>query len=593
MKNNTFVAVLFRGLERFFHSLYIWKQKVSPVLHLIVIAEVYGCAASSVFHMLMSECRIGIHYGDKALSSWWIFLRRDFMLQIKNVSITHKKDSRCLIQNLHFVLNAGDKAVLIGEEGNGKSTILKWIFNPLLVEGYAEAEGERFFAGECLGYLPQELEKEDAERTVCEYFMEDAAFWEQTPRELGELAKKLQLSMDFYYRSQKMKTLSGGERIKVQMARILIANPSVLLLDEPSNDIDISTLEWLEQLILDWDEMVLFISHDETLIENTANKIIHIEQIRRKTLSRFTVADMTYQDYISGRKARINNQMRQAGNDKRMEQTRQEKYRRIQQKVEQNLRSISRQDPSGGRLLKKKMKAVKSLEKRYEREAENMAKMPEEEEALFVKFGEAIRIPSAKMILDFKLSCLASPDLEGEGRILARDIVLKIRGPEKICIIGKNGAGKSTLLKKIAAELLERKDMKAAYMPQNYEELLDGTLNPVEYLQTTGEKEELTRIRTYLGAMKYTADEMQRPLSELSGGQKAKVLLLKMSLSGAEVLILDEPTRNFSPLSNPVIREVLAAYKGAVISVSHDRKFIREVCSVVYILSEKGLERAE
>ena len=114
---------------------------------------------------------------------------------------------------------------------------------------------------------------------------------------------------------------------------------------------------------------------------------------------------------------------------------------------------------------------------------------------------------------------------------------------------------------------------------------------PVEYLCTTGEKEELTRIRTYLGSMKYTADEMSHPTAELSGGQKAKVFLLKLSLSGADVLILDEPTRNFSPLSNPVIRSVLKAYGGTIISVSHDRKYIEEVCDTVYELTPRGLLR--
>ena len=99
----------------------------------------------------------------------------------------------------------------------------------------------------------------------------------------------------------------------------------------------------------------------------------------------------------------------------------------------------------------------------------------------------------------------------------------------------------------------------------------------------------MTRIRTYLGALKYTAVEMDHSIRELSGGQKAKVLLLKMSLSNANVLILDEPTRNFSPLSGPVIRQMLAACPGAIISMSHDRKYIMEVCEKVYRLETHGL----
>ena len=126
-------------------------------------------------------------------------------------------------------------------------------------------------------------------------------------------------------------------------------------------------------------------------------------------------------------------------------------------------------------------------------------------------------------------------------------------------------------------------------MPQNYEDMLDMDKSPVEFLSKTGDKEELTRIRTYLGALKYTADEMDHPIRELSGGQRAKTLLLKMSMSGANVLILDEPTRNFSPLSGPVIRRMLAGFEGAIISVSHDRKYIAEVCDTVYRLDDTGL----
>ena len=128
-------------------------------------------------------------------------------------------------------------------------------------------------------------------------------------------------------------------------------------------------------------------------------------------------------------------------------------------------------------------------------------------------------------------------------------------------------------------------------MPQNYEELLDGEQTPVEFLAPSGEKEDRTRVRTFLGSLRYTVEETERPIRELSGGQKAKVLLLKMSLTETDVLLLDEPTRNFSPLSGPEIRAILRSFPGAILSVSHDRKFIREVCGVVYRLTETGLDR--
>lgn len=506
------------------------------------------------------------------------------MLQIKDLTITHKKDLRTIVEKFCFVLNAGDKAVLIGEEGNGKSTLLRWICAPATIESYAEAEGSCIHTGEKLGYLPQELPIGDWSKSVYEFFSEEELFWDQDPKERSDLARKLHFAPDFFYNDREMGSLSGGEKVKIQLARILTGKPTILLLDEPSNDIDIETLEWLEGFIAESELPVLFVSHDETLIERTANVVIHLEQIRRKTVCRYTIAHMSYRDYMEQRETGMRKQLQEAQNDRRQEKIKQEKLRRIMEKVEHDQANISRQDPAGGRLLKKKMKSVKSMERRFERETEDMTKMPEAEEAIFLKFGQDIRMPAGKVVLDFYCDRLMAKEA-----LLAENIRLFVKGAEKVCIVGKNGVGKTTLLRQIAAALMTREDIRAAYMPQNYEEQLDLSQTPIDYLCTVGDKEERTRIRTFLGSMKYTAEEMNHAISELSGGQKAKVLLLKMSLSGADVLILDEPTRNFSPLSNPVIRDVLRGYGGTIISVSHDRKFISEVCGRVYELTEEGL----
>ncbi len=509
------------------------------------------------------------------------------MLQIKNLCFTHKKDLREILKDFTCVLNHGDKAVIIGEEGNGKSTLLKWIYDPELIEEYVEASGERIANKERLGYLPQELSPSDRSKSVYEFFTEEPLFSDLSPKELRKYAKDFHIPADFFYSDQKMETLSGGEKVKAQMLRLLIGQPTVLLLDEPSNDLDIETLEWLETLINGWPYIVLYISHDETLIENTATMVIHLEQIRRKTLSRYTIANMPYLQYKEERLAKFEKQEQQALNDRREKQIRDEKFRKIYQRVDHEQAAVSRQDPAGGRLLKKKMHTVQALKRRFEREDETMTQMPEQENAIFFKLGNKdSQIPAGKTVIEYSLEKLYTP---GHERCLSSHIGLQIRGSEKIAIIGSNGAGKTTLLRKIAEELLAREDIRAEYMPQNYEDLLNLRISPVEFLDDSGDKSRRTQIRTYLGALKYTADEMDHPIAELSGGQKAKVLLLKMSLSNANVLILDEPTRNFSPLSGPVIRRMISGFPGAVISISHDRKFIEEVCTKVYRLTEKGL----
>ncbi|MBE5831186.1 MAG: ABC-F family ATP-binding cassette domain-containing protein [Butyrivibrio sp.] len=511
------------------------------------------------------------------------------MLQIKDLTITHRGDLRIILEKFSVVLNDGDKAVIIGEEGNGKSTLMKWIYDPELAAEYTECEGERVTAKEVLGYLPQELPETDRTKTLYEYFSQAQLFYDKNPKELSEMAAEFQVPADFFYSDQNMGSLSGGEKVKAQLMRLLMDKPTVLLLDEPSNDIDISTLELLEKLINGWKHIVLFISHDETLIENTANVIIHIEQIMRKTKSRYTVVKDNYRNYIERRAENFERQEQQAINDRKEKKRRDEKYARVYNSVDHALTNISKgARDSVAKNLKDKMHTVKAMGKRFEKEDENMTKMPEQEEAIFFKLGnDSAQMPAGKTVIEYKLDELKTPD---GTRVLAKDIFLRVRGPEKICIVGTNGAGKTTLLKRMAEELLSRKDIKAQYMPQNYEELLNLDVTPVEFLDDTGDKSVRTRIRTYLGSLKYTAEEMDHPIRELSGGQKAKVLLLKMSLSDANVLILDEPTRNFSPLSGPVIRKMIASFPGAVISISHDRKYIDEVCTKTYTLTDKGLQ---
>ena len=530
--------------------------------------------------------KVGPVFGLECLKTGFSFYKGDNILQIKHLTVTHKKDLHTLLEDVSFVLEQGDKMAVIGEEGNGKSTLLKLIYEPDIAEAYVEYQGEILTGNAVIGYLAQELKQEQKEQTVWEFCSENPAFYDQNPRELADIARKLGILPEFFYRQEKMGELSGGEKVKVQLAGIMMQRPDIILMDEPSNDLDLETLEFLEKFILETQAGILYVSHDETLIERTANKILHLEQLRRKSRCRYTVANMDYKTYMENRSREFTNQERVAGKQREEFAKQQERFLRIQQKVEHQQNAISRQDPHGGQLLKKKMHAVKSMERRFEKEKEEFLEFPDQEDAIFLRFAKDCAVPKGKIVLNYSLDVL-----EAGGEILARDIVLWVQGPVHVGIIGKNGCGKTTLLRKIAENLLERKDIKTAYMPQNYEEIMDLEKTAVNFLVKTGDKEEEKRIRTYLGSMKYTAEEMTHPMRELSGGQKAKLFLLKMSMEGSQVLVLDEPTRNFSPLSNPVIRKNLTEFPGAIISVSHDRKYLKEVCHVIYELTETGLRK--
>ncbi|MFQ6830030.1 MAG: ATP-binding cassette domain-containing protein, partial [Acutalibacter sp.] len=225
----------------------------------------------------------------------------------------------------------------------------------------------------------------------------------------------------------------------------------------------------------------------------------------------------------------------------------------------------------------------------FDREREDMTEFPDSEEAILVGFGENTAIPAGKTVLDFTLPALYAGEASQGQPPLAENLRLYVRGGEHVCVIGRNGAGKTTFLRQVAGELLGRQDIRAAYMPQDYGETVDQSQTPVEFLAKSWEKEELTRVKTYLGSMKYTPEEQEHTIQELSGGQKAKLFFLKMILDGANVLVLDEPTRNFSPLSGPVIRGILEEFPGCILSVSHDRKYIGQVCDTVYQLEPQGL----
>lgn len=512
------------------------------------------------------------------------------MLQITDLTMVHTRDLRTLVEGLSFALNSGDKAAIIGEEGNGKSTLLQWIYDPALVEGYCQCSGHVTAHGHRLGYLAQELTAEERAMTVYAYCCRSAAFGELDWRELGDIAWRLGLSPELYYSQQPVGTLSGGERIKLQLSRLLFDRADVLLLDEPSSDLDLPTLGWLEDFIRDFPGIVLFISHDEVLLERTANVVLHMEYLGKSArehtgkLDRCTVSRLDYRTYAARREAALADQTRQARKEREEYEQKMETFRQIRQRVEHEQNVISRQDPGGGRLLKKKMHTVLAMGRRFQREAQDMTQLPRVEEAVYLRFSPDTALPAGRTVLDLTL-----PQLWAGERLLAEDLRLHVSGGEKIGILGRNGAGKTTLLRHIAGMLLSSRDLRAAYMPQDYAEALPMDRTPLEYLAPGGRREDILRAETFLGSVRFAREEMLHPIAALSGGQKAKLFLTRMMLDDANVLVLDEPTRNFSPLSGPRVRQVLAGYGGSIISVSHDRRFLMEVCDKLYRFTENGL----
>lgn len=508
------------------------------------------------------------------------------MLNIKNLTLYLKHDLRTLVKDFSFSPGVQNKKIaLIGEEGNGKSTLLKAIYDPELIRPYAEMSGEIYRAGEVIGYLPQEIGANWGDLSASELLFAKEAADGFDYALYYELLGRLSLDDGLLRDNVRAETLSGGEKIKLALLLELMKRPDILLLDEPGNDLDLASMALLEDFICETDKTVIFISHDERLLERCADTIIHFEQLIHKRVPVHTIASLPYRDYIEQKSLAFDRQTQIANKEAEEYRKKMERWREIYEKVQTALNNVSRKDPAGGKNLKDKMRSVKAQGRRFEKEQSRAFKKPVAEDPINISFDEDIRIPSKQVILDLDL-----PELRAGERLLARNIKLSIRGAEKVCIVGANGSGKSTLLRHVLDELRQAR-VKCGYMPQVYDERLDLERSPLEFLSTDFTGEEETAVRTYLGSLNFTPEEMLRPIAGLSGGQKAKLYFAKMIFERDEFLILDEPTRNLSPLSGPEIRRALEDFPGGILAVSHDRVFIDEVFEAVYELKSEGLFR--
>lgn len=498
------------------------------------------------------------------------------MLELKDICISI--GDRYLIKNLNLVLNAGDKLAIIGEEGNGKSTLLKSILG---ICEYAKISGNINYKDYRIGYLEQSISEDKLDKSCYQFlFLDDNDYYNK----INNLYKDLELlGLSDELLNKKIRFLSGGEKVKVSILKLLLDEYDILFLDEPTNDLDIETLEWLEKFINSTNKPIMYVSHDEVLLSNTANVILHLEQIKKKSDCRYSLLRIDYDTYVEQRLRKIEKQSQIAKSEKREFNKQQEKLQRVMQKVEYQQNTISRSDPHGAALLKKKMHSLKSQERKLE--DTQLTELPDIEESINFFFDD-VNIPKMKNIISLDLD-----ELKVDDKVLARNIKLDIIGNVHLCFIGKNGVGKSTLIKIIYNELKDRKDIKVGYMPQTYDDILNNYKCVLDFLCPDGDKNDITRARMILGNMKFTRDEMVSNINDLSNGTKAKTLLAKFVLDKCDVLILDEPTRNLSPLSNPVIRKVLKEYNGTIISVSHDRKYIDEVIDNLYLLTDEGLKK--
>ena len=374
-------------------------------------------------------------------------------------------------------------------------------------------------------------------------------------------------------KNQLLSSLSGDEKLKLQLSKLTGQEADLLLLDEPNSDLDIDSQVVLKKFIQESNKTIIFISHDEAIFEDTA--ILHLKFLKHRQLPRASYFQGKYLDYLKQRQSTYTKQLQEAKNDYRLKKKRDAKIHSIHQAAQYNVRHTH--DSTLGRLAAKKMKTVLSLEKRYQKEDSNRVDFPENMDNIALFFNDISTLDKNKRILSWKKHHLPT----------GQKINLDIFGQDKLVITGKNGIGKTRLIKQIYHDLNQNQQLSIGYMPQDYDSFFSKEISTLEFLDDVANE---NTARTILACLQFTREEMEHSALNLSGGQKAKLFLAHMVLSKNQVIILDEPTRHFSPTSQPLIRELFLNYPGCIISVSHDQSFIQTVARKHYRLTENSLD---
>lgn len=548
------------------------------------------------------------------------------MLQANQVSKSYGIET--ILDEISFVINPGERVALVGVNGCGKSTLLD------ILAGVTRPDsGQVSLApGTTTGYLHQGLQPAPG-RTTGEEVRAGLGGWEAARREMDDLAGQMggadgealdalltaygdaQLRFealggyDIEHRVEEVlaalglggiapetpvEQLSGGQQTRVGLASILIARPSLLLLDEPTNHLDIAALEWLEDFLAGYGGAVLVVSHDRVFLDRTVNRVLELDEVTH----RVTAYTGSYTDYAEAKAHRREKQW-QAYHEQEAEirRMRADIHRTMMHAQSVELTTTPR-TPGPRRYAKKVAKKAKSREKKLER---------------YLASGERVEKPDLRwqMKLDFAetmrggqlvLSLRQVGFHYGGGDWLFRDVNLRLNHGERIVLLGANGSGKSTLLRTITGGLepLEGQvrigeSVRPGYMPQG-QETLDPALTPYEVIRRTAPVSE-TEARSFLHYFLFAGDAVFVPVGSLSYGERARLLLAKLIIGGANCLLLDEPVNHLDIPSRQRFETALESFPGAVLIITHDRAFIDRFATGIWLL-EGGtvhtyLDRAE
>lgn len=527
------------------------------------------------------------------------------MIVLSATDITKEYGTDIILKDISFHVNGGDRIGLIGANGAGKTTLMKILAGEMPYE-----KGNYFISQELtVGYLKQnddfksertvfeeafdifkELQKlendihalsdeiaersergEDVTRLLSRLdnmqhrFEHDGGYTYKS--EINGVLSSMAFTEDFY--NKKISTLSGGERTRLSLACLLLKKPDILMLDEPTNHLDIGTLKWLEQYLKAYKGTIIVISHDRYFLDQLVNRIFEVENHRLYTYNG------NYSTFAEQKALRRESEMR-AYEKQQTEIARQEEIiRRFKQHNTEHLtkRALSRE------------KMLEHMER-----VERPENLPDK---IKISFKQNFKSGNDVLIGENLEKGFGSGS---ERRRLFKNVSFDIKRGERICIVGANGIGKTTLLKIMMDELAADEgrlkighNVAFGYYDQG-QRLLNNSNTVLEELKESYRLYSDTDMRNILGRFLFRGDDVFLNVGSLSGGEKARLSLLKMMLSGANTLVLDEPTNHLDIDSKEIFEEALLDFPGTMIIVSHDRYFLNKIPTRILELTPDGME---
>ena len=520
------------------------------------------------------------------------------MISVNQVSVVF--GGFYLLDSISFLINKKDRIGLTGRNGAGKSTLLK-----ILAGVQSPSEGNIAMASEVkIGYLPQtkvytdgNTVREEAKKAFEELFVlqeeverlnfELAAredyesegylklldrIHEKTEllniRGVGNMDKEVEVILKgLGFRPEDLERnceeFSGGWRMRIELAKILLARPDVFLLDEPTNHLDIESITWLESFLQTYPGAVVLVSHDRAFLDNVTTRTIEI------SLGKIYDYKVSYSHFETLRKERMEQQLRAYQNQQKQIKDTEEFIERFRYKATKSVQVQSR---------------IKQLEKLDRIEVEE-----EDTSRIVVRFQPAVR--SGDIVLTGRTLSKAYGALQ-----VLQQVELDVKRGEKIAFVGKNGEGKTTLVKMIMHEIPYEGELKIGhqvnigYFAQNQADLLDSELTVLETVDQVAEGEIRKKIRDILGAFLFSGEDVDKKVKVLSGGERTRLAMVRLLLEPYNLLILDEPTNHLDMRTKDILKEALRKFEGTVIVVSHDRDFLTGLADKVYEFANKGLK---